>query len=238
MRQNWRDLLFLHWPFPPEVVRPLVPPQLDLDLFDGDAYIGLVPFTMTGVRPVGCPPMPGLSSFHEINVRTYVHYRGRNPGVWFFSLDAANAIAVKLARRLFRLPYYYARMFLEHKQATHRGEPTSILYAGVRHGRAQLPASYAIRATPTGVAQTASLATLEYFLVERYILYAGDRADLYLGYVHHRPYPLQAAKLDALDETLLAANRLERPESAPLAHFASGVSVEVFALKSVWSSSA
>ncbi len=88
MRQNWRDLLFLHWPFPPEVVRPLVPPALDLDLFAGNAYVGLVPFTMTGVRPVACPPVRGLSSFHETNVRTYVHYQGRSPG---FRLNFQNS---------------------------------------------------------------------------------------------------------------------------------------------------
>ena len=99
MRQKWRELLFLHWPVPPEALRPLVPPQLELDLFEGTAYVGLVPFTMTGVRPVGLPPVRGLSSFHETNVRTYVHREGRDPGVWFFSLDAANRVAVALARR-------------------------------------------------------------------------------------------------------------------------------------------
>ena len=94
MRQSWRDLLFVHWPIQPEELRPLVPSQLDIDLFEGTAYIGLVPFTMTGVRPVGVPPVRGFSSFHETNVRTYVHRNGLDPGVWFFSLDAANWPAV------------------------------------------------------------------------------------------------------------------------------------------------
>ncbi len=107
MRMNWRDLLFLHWPVPAVILRALIPPQLELDLFEGTAYVGLVPFTMTGVRPVGVPPVPGLSSFHETNVRTYVRLGDRDPGVWFFSLDAANPIAVKLARSLFHLPYHY-----------------------------------------------------------------------------------------------------------------------------------
>ena len=118
MRQKWRELLFVHWPVRPEELRPLVPPQLDLDLFDGMAYIGLVPFTMTGVRPVGLPPVRGLSSFHETNVRTYVHRARSDPGVWFFSLDAANRIAVSLARTLYHLPYYHARMFLEREAAS------------------------------------------------------------------------------------------------------------------------
>jgi uncharacterized protein YqjF (DUF2071 family) len=114
MRQNWRDLLFVHWPIPCESLRPLIPAPLELDLFEGTAYVGLIPFTMTGVRPIGLPAVAGLSSFHETNVRTYVHVGGRDPGVWFFNLEAANSIAVRLARRLFHLPYHYARMFLEH----------------------------------------------------------------------------------------------------------------------------
>src|SRR5215470_10299103 len=113
MRQNWRELLFLHWEIRPDRVRRLVPPQLDLDLFEGTAYVGLVPFTMTGVRPVGLLPVPRLSRFHETNVRTYVHRAGRDPGVWFFSLDAANRLAVLGARIGFHLPYYHARMILE-----------------------------------------------------------------------------------------------------------------------------
>ena len=148
MRQNWRELLFLHWPIPPEELRPLVPPQLELDLFDGTAYVGLVPFTMTGVRPVGLPPVRGLSSFHETNVRTYVHRDGRDPGVWFFSLDAANRVAVALARSLYHLPYYHARMFLEREAASRPDDPRPILYAGVRRRPDPRPASYLIRATP------------------------------------------------------------------------------------------
>jgi hypothetical protein len=115
MRQRWRDLLFVHWPFEPQAVRPLIPPHLELDLVDGKAYVGLVLFTMTGVRPVGLPAVAGISSFHETNVRTYVRVADCDPGVWFFSLDAASAIAVRLARWLFYLPYHYARMFLEHE---------------------------------------------------------------------------------------------------------------------------
>ena len=125
MRQSWRKLLFLHWPIPSDQLRPLVPPQLDLDLFEGTAYVGLVPFTMTGVRPVGLPPIRGISNFHETNVRTYVHRDGRDPGVWFFSLDAANRLAVYLARTFFHLPYYHARMFLEPEPAARLGRPSS-----------------------------------------------------------------------------------------------------------------
>ena len=150
MRQNWRDLLFLHWAVSPQLLRPLVPPQLELDLFEGTAYIGLVPFTMTGVRPVGVPPIWGLSSFHETNLRTYVHLGNRDPGVWFFNLEAANSIAVRLARALFHLPYHHARMFLEHERSEGKESagPATIVYAGVRLWPGPLPASYTIRATP------------------------------------------------------------------------------------------
>ena len=234
MRQRWRELLFLHWPVAAEDLRPLVPPALELDLFEGTAYVGLVPFTMEGVRPVGLPPVRGLSNFHETNVRTYVHREGRDPGVWFFSLDAANRIAVSLARRLFHLPYYYARMFLERDVATEtgRGNPGSILYAGARRdARSTGPASYLVRALPVGAVNPARPGTLEHFLAERYFLYApaGDR--LYQGRVHHAPYPLQAADVLALDESLVAAAGIRRPASPPMGHFARGVDVKVYALR-------
>ena len=104
MYHRWVDLLFLHWPVPVEMLRPLIPAGLEIDTFEGVAYIGLVPFTMTKLRPWWGPPVPGLSNFHETNVRTYVHNKGRDPGVWFFSLDAAQSIAVKIARVFWDLP--------------------------------------------------------------------------------------------------------------------------------------
>ncbi len=233
MRQKWRDLLFVHWPLPPEALRPFIAPQLELDLFDGTAYVGLVPFTMTGVRPVGFPAVRGLSSFHETNVRTYVRLANRDPGVWFFSLDAANSIAVRLARSLFHLPYHRAGMFLEREQARQAIDPVPILYAGVRRWPGPLPASYAIRATPRGTPHPAQPGTLEHFLVERYVLYTLSKARLYRCRVHHAPYPLQSANILSIDETLLAAAGLDRPAMRPLAHFASGVDVEVFQLQAV-----
>jgi uncharacterized protein YqjF (DUF2071 family) len=223
MRQDWHHLLFLHWALAPEQVRRLIPAGLELDLFEGRAYVGLVPFTMTGVRPVWAPAVPGLSSFHETNVRTYVHRAGRDPGVWFFSLDAANPVAVALARTFFHLPYYHARMHLTL-------EPDAIAYASVRRGSAVPNVTCAIRCKPTGSAMPAQVGTLEHFLVERYLLDAAHRGRLYRGQVHHSPYPLQTAEVAALDETLLAAAGIDRPTDMPLAHFARGVRVEVFPL--------
>jgi uncharacterized protein YqjF (DUF2071 family) len=231
MRQKWRDLLFVHWPIEPEALRPLVPPQLELDLFDGKAYVGLVPFTMTGVRPAGLPAVAGVSSFHETNVRTYVRLADCDPGVWFFNLEAASAIAVRLARWLFYLPYHYARMFLEHEPTARPEEPTSIIYAGTRRWPGPLPASYAIRARPNGPIQPAVPGSLEHFLIERYILFTIRKDRLYQGRVHHTPYPLQSARVLSLDETLLAAHGIDRPNTPPLAHFTRGVDVEVFPLR-------
>jgi uncharacterized protein len=233
MRQKWRDLLFIHWPIKAEALRPLIPFPLELDLFEGVAYVGLVPFTMTGVRPVGLPAVAGLSSFHETNVRTYVRLPDRDPGVWFFNLEAANSIAVLLARRLFHLPYHYARMFLEHESTPRPFEPSSILYAGTRRWPGPLPASYCVRAIPVGPIRSAPVGTLEHFLVERYTFFTTRKSCMYHGRVHHAPYPLQSANLLSLDETLLAAAGIERPDIAPLAHFAAGVNVEVFPLRSI-----
>jgi uncharacterized protein YqjF (DUF2071 family) len=234
MRQNWHQLLFLHWIVAPEPLRPLIPAGLELDLFEGQAYVGLVPFTMTGVRPVWAPAVRWLSNFHETNLRTYVHYAGRDPGVWFFSLDAANLVAVALARTFFHLPYYHARMSL-----TLEPDSGTIAYASRRLHSRDRPATCAVRCTPTGTAAPARAGTLEHFLVERYLLYAHDprRGRLYRGQVHHTPYPLQSVEVSAIDETLLVAAGIDRPREAPLAHFARGVSVEVFPLTRVESPS-
>src|SRR5215213_4847795 len=110
LHQNWHHLLFLHWEVPAAALQALLPPRLTLDTYEGKAYVGLVPFTLTGVRPILTPPLPWISSFHEINVRTYVHLDGRDPGVWFFSLDASSMIAVAAARAAYHLSYFEADM--------------------------------------------------------------------------------------------------------------------------------
>jgi uncharacterized protein len=233
MRQNWSHLLFLHWAVPVESLRPLLPPGLELDLHEGRAYVGLVPFTMTGVRPVGLPPVPPLSNFHETNVRTYVHVGGRDPGVWFFSLDAANRVAVLVARAWFHLPYHFARMSLTPQGTRSDGAPEALTYASERRWPGPVPARSAIQAAPRGPVTSPQVDTLEHFLAERYLLYAYRRGQLYRGQVHHTPYPLQTADVLALDETLIAATGLSRPGGPPLAHYAGGLSVEIFGLRRV-----
>jgi len=188
---------------------------------------------MEGVRPRLAPAVPGVSSFLETNVRTYVHRGGAEPGVWFFSLDAASRLAVKLARALFHLPYFKATMSLERGGRERDGD--TIDYRSSRadarsEGRAAMSARWTI-GPPLG---SAVAGTAEHFLAERYILYARDGAgSLWSGRVHHAPYPLHAATLERLEESLVAAAGL-RPTSAPASVlYSPGVDVEVFALERV-----
>jgi uncharacterized protein len=220
--QRWRSLAFVHWRVPAAALRPLVPAALTLDTFDGDAFVGVVPFTMRGVRPWWAPPLPGLSYFHETNVRTYVHRDGADPGVWFFSLDAANRIAVAIARRFWHLPYHHATMALACGDR-------EVRYASARRRRG---AHFRATCLPRGEPAAARPGSLEHFLAERYFLYAQRRdGALRRGQVHHAPYPLQPAELLDWDESLLAAAGIARPAEPPLVHAAAGVDVEIFRLR-------
>jgi uncharacterized protein len=220
MRQTWSELMFLHWPVPVAALRALVPPALEIDTFEGQAWVGLVPFTITRSRFPPLPPLPLLSGFHEVNVRTYVHHGGREPGVWFFSLDAASRVAVQGARAVYKLPYVYAAIELGRegagaervRYASRRGDGAGVL---LRYG-------------PTGPVRPAEPGTLEHFLAERYLLYAARGPRLYRARVHHAPYPLQEGAATVERETLLAAGGLPRPDAAPLAHYAAGVDVEIW----------
>lgn len=240
MVQRWAELLFLHWIVPAEQITPLLPPGLTLDTFEGNAYIGLVPFTMTGVRPLWMPPFPPITDFHETNVRTYVHYQGRDPGVWFFSLDAANTLAVRVARAAWKLPYHFARMSLKKSpkasaadDSVTASDAVTIEYATERLWPGPLPAVCEARYSVHSPVTPAQKGTLEFFLAERYYLYAYAKERMFRGQVHHVPYPLQVAKVHDLKENLIAAAGITRPEEAPLAHYAREVNVDIYPLKPV-----
>ena len=229
--QRWRNLLFLHWEVPVDALQALVPPALRIDTFEGRAYVGVVPFTMRDVSPWWSPSVPGISNFHELNVRTYVHKDGEHPGVWFFSLDAASSIAVIAARAGWHLPYHRASMDLAIEGDTVRYRSRR-LWPGPKP--AELAATYRI-GEPLG---HAAPGTFEHFLVERYLLFAasggtGRGGDLELGQVHHAPYPIHRAEVSALSESMVSALGLEAPVGPPHVLYSPGVDVDVFALRRV-----
>ena len=227
MYQNWHHLLFLHWEVPANELQALLPPDLTVDLFEGKAYVGLVPFTVTGVRPILLPALPGVSSFDEVNVRTYVHHSGTNPGVWFFSLDANSRLAVEAARAAYHLNYLHSQIDFA---ATDAALPEITFSAHRDDSRGAQPANAGIRYRPIeGPAAPAKAGTIEHFLVERYILYAEDRdRQLWRARVHHQPYPLQKADVTHLEETLVWASKIRRPEAPALRHYAREVNVKVY----------
>ena len=227
MLQTWEHLLFLHWSVAPAALQRLLPDALEVDLFEGRAYVSLVPFTITGVRPPWLPPAPLLSRFHEVNLRTYVRPRGGEPGVWFFSLDAASRLAVLGARAWYRLPYHHARIEMVPLPAGEAREG-AFAYSSRRRWPGPLPAHCSVRYGPRGGTRTAEPGSLDHFLVERYVLYARSRDRLWRARVAHAPYPIQDAWFDSLDESLSAAAGLPGAPADPLAHYSRGVSVRVF----------
>jgi uncharacterized protein len=232
LHQNWHHLLFLHWEIPVAELQALLPPRLTVDTHEGKAYVGLIPFTMTGVRPVLAPPLPWISAFHEVNVRTYVHVDGRDPGVWFFSLDASSRIAVEAARAAYHLPYFSSEITFT---ASEEALPSIEFRSRRDDARGAMPANAHIQYRPVeGPFGPAAPGTLEHFLIERYILYSQDeRRELHRARVHHQPYPIQRAEVLTLDETLVWATGLRRPESTALRHYAREVNVKVYALERV-----
>jgi hypothetical protein len=221
MRQIWRHLGFLHWPVAPEEIARSLPRGLEVDTFGGAAYVGIVPFTipLTRTGRLGVPIAP---AFHEINLRTYVHRGGRDPGVWFYSLDATSRLAVAGARIGYGLPYFAADITL-------REAGDWIDYNSVRLDVTR--AEFAARYQPTGPAAEAGPGSLEFFLAERYLLYARSRRGLRTARVHHAPYPLQPAAATDVYQTLTYVASLSRwicRDAPPLVHFAREVDVDIY----------
>lgn len=219
MVQNWNDLAFAHWEIPVETLRRLVPSQLELDLFNGKAYVAVTPFWISGLRPRYLPPMPVLSHFPELNVRTYVSYKGI-PGVYFFSLDAANLSAVWGARAGYGLPYKHATMFISsfgkkfHCSSRRRHEPK--------------PAEFLGRYWPTSDPRQREKGSLEFFLTERYCLYTIRGNNVFRAYIHHLPWPLQDAEADIQINSMAKAAGIDLPNVKPLLHFSKFLQVLVW----------
>jgi hypothetical protein len=221
MGQTWEDLLFAHWSVPVSAMREHVPAELEVEQYDGSAWLTVTPFHLTGLRARGTLPLPGVSSFLELNVRTYVRAADGKPGIWFFSLDAASRLAVEVARRTYKLPYFHARM-----SATHRGEWIEYECARIDEpGRV-----FSGRYRPDGRVFQAEPGSREAFLAERYCLYTTDeRGRLYRAEIHHEPWPLQAAEAEI---ELVSISTVELTGD-PVLHYSRRLDIVVWPLKPV-----
>ena len=218
--QSWEDLLFAHWKVDAEALRKLVPAGLSVDEHGGSAWLGVTPFEITGFRLRGMLPLPLVSRFPEINVRTYVTAEDK-PGIWFFSLDTSSQLAVEAARRAYKLPYFHARISLER-----RGR--RIEYASARRESDRFfEASYA----PAGEAAEPEPGSLEHFLTERYCLYAADESGLHRAEIHHGPWRIGPAEA-SIEESTMAPDGLE-PQGQPLLHLAERQDVVIWPLEPV-----
>ena len=205
MGQTWERLLFAHYRVPAETLRPLVPDGLEVEEHSGSAWVGVTPFVLSALRVRGLLPLPYVSSFRELNVRTYVT-RDRKPGIWFFSLDASSQLAVEAARLLYRLPYFKADISM-------RRRGNEILYECSRDAGKVFNATY----RPAGPVFQAQPGSLEHFLTERYCLYAEHEGALYRAEIHHRPWPLQPAEAQ-IDLNTMPPVKLD-PKEEPVTHY-------------------
>jgi uncharacterized protein YqjF (DUF2071 family) len=222
MFQHWADLLFLHWEYPAETLRDLLPTGLHLDTHEGKAYLGIVPFFMSDIRPRFLPAVPWLSKFQELNLRTYVYDDEGTPGVWFLTLDAANPIAVALARTFFHLPYRLSCMSatgrdkINYESHPCNGRKSNYVYPRPTNG---------IEAAPD---------TLEFFLLERYFLFAHNpkRDRLYRGQVIHAPYRFSLTSAKEWSTNPITECGLPAPEGPPTHQaVASGFDVRILPLQ-------
>jgi uncharacterized protein YqjF (DUF2071 family) len=219
--QRWRQLLFIHWPFSVASVRALVPRQLELDLYNGQAYVSLIPFVVAESRLRGMPRALA-ARFLETNLRTYVKTADGEAGIYFFSLEASSALVVTFARLLYGLPYFPAMMSM-------RTEARRAEYTTRRQGArdAQLEVDWQLG----DAIGSAGDGRRDHFLIERYNLFVERGGVIYRGRVRHRPYPLQEVSVTYLSETLLTAAGLPRPNGPPFYHYSPGVDVDIFWLE-------
>lgn len=220
MRQDWLDLLFAHWPIPSNLLRGLVPSELEIDEFEGTSWIGVVPFRMARVMVRPLPDLPWISAFPELNVRLYVRYRDR-PGVYFLSLDGSNPMAALGAWWGYHLPYYWSHV--THKTLP-KDDNSFAFHVQARCGRAQPPLVFEARYGATGKSFFAKPGTLEHFLTERYCLYTKPRKGCLMRMdVHHPPWPLQAARAEIQAQDMVRPFGLLLPKQTPHLLFSTGV---------------
>jgi uncharacterized protein len=223
MGQTWEHLLFAHWRVPRDALRAVVHPKIPIDLFDGSAWIAVTPFTVTGFHLRATPPPPGVSSFHEINVRTYATIGGK-PGIYFLTLDAASRLAVEAARRTYRLPYFRADISVDEHDGLMR----------YSHKRSDGPAAgFAAEYGPTGPVHHAEPGSFEHWATERYCLYTvDDEQRVQRGEIHHPPWPLREATVDIARNTMAHPLGIEL-DGRPTAHFSARQDVVFWPLSAV-----
>lgn len=236
MSQRWSDLLFAHWPISKEEIAPWLPTGLEVDVFDGSAWIGVVPFSMDQVRTRLAGEftlaVPGAASFAELNLRTYVRSKTTGlAGVYFFSLDATSLLAVLGARILFHLPYFWARMEARREESSGVEERAFVQYESRRRSLSSDSTRFQARYGPAGPeAPRSQSGTIAHFVTERYCLYTEHRGHLLVGHIHHLPWPLQPAEAVIQRNDLPAAYQLRIPDVKPILHFAKELRVYVWPL--------
>jgi uncharacterized protein YqjF (DUF2071 family) len=225
MGQTWVDLLFAHWRVPEEELRRVVPPQLPLDTCEGSAWLGITPFCVRGLRFRNTAPAPVLSSFPELNVRTYVSVDGK-PGIYFLSLDADSCPAVAAARRLYRLPYFRSRIEVS-------GEDEAIGYDLMRTSDDGPPGYFRARYGPEGPELPVRDGSLERWLAERYCLYTlDDEQRVHRGEIHHPPWSLHGAWAEIETNTMAMPLGIDLA-GEPLLHFSPRQDVVIWPLRPV-----
>jgi uncharacterized protein YqjF (DUF2071 family) len=225
MGQTWEDLLFAHWPVEADALRRLLPDAVRLQTHEGVAWLGITPFRISALRLRGTLPLPRVSGFLELNVRTYVTAGGK-PGIWFFSLDASSRLAVEVARRTYKLPYFPARIDVTRRDGW-------IEFDSARVGNRGEPHVFSARYRPVGDEFHAAPGSLEEFLAERYCLYAlDDRGRLHRAEIHHSPWPLRPAEA-AIELNTMPPGGLTLPDEGPLLHFARVQDVVIWPLRPV-----
>lgn len=227
MNQTWNDLLFAHWPVDVAILRSIIPTSLPIDTYEGTAWLGVVPFHMTGVTPRGIPPLPYFSAFPEINLRTYVTLSDK-PGVFFFSLDAENRFAVEAARMAFHLSYFYAQIQIQQ----HGLQITD--YISTRKDKRARQGIFSAAYKPASDIYLSVPGSLESWLTERYCLYSTDsKGTVYRGEINHDTWPLQSAEAEIRINTLASSFGMTLPDIPPLLHFAKELHVKIWSLEKV-----
>ncbi|KKI92857.1 hypothetical protein WQ54_06630 [Bacillus sp. SA1-12] len=226
MRQTWRNLLFLHWPIPIEKLRPHIPSALQIDTFNGSAWLGIILFVIDGIFPFGVSSLSLTPRFPEINVRTYVKCNGK-PGIYFMSIDVGNWASLKIAKKWYRLPYHSAEI-------SFRKEGQTFHCQSRRKGYEHTPIVFKSKYVPISGVYFPKEGTLDHWLTERYCLFSSHNGiNIYCGEIHHRPWPLQKAEIELGINTLFTPYQFDLSGVNPIAHFSTGVDSLMWNIKKI-----